>query len=79
MRGRERVADIRVVEIATFLLCGIPIRNENVGNVRMVVGCPLVEMVRNIERCRIGRRVLKVHDNDLPIALCQYPPCNRKT
>ena len=71
--------EVRAVKVGALSARRVAGRVEDVRLLRVIIGSPLMEVVRDVERCRVRGRVLEVDDNDLPIALCQYPPCNRKT
>lgn len=63
--GREGVGDVGVVEVAALLRGGITLGMEEVRLLGVVVGCPFVEVIRDVERRRIWRCVLKVNNDDL--------------
>ena len=59
------VGEVRVVKVEPLFSCGITQRVQEVRDVGMVVGCPFVEVVGDIERRWVWRSIFEVHDNDL--------------
>ena len=57
--------EVRAVEVPALVEGGVARRVEDVWNGPRVARRPLVEVVRNVERRRVWRRVLEVDDNNL--------------
>ena len=58
--GRPVVRQVRVVEVEALRVRGVARRVEDVRRRAVVVGRPLLEVVRDVERGRVRRRVLEV-------------------
>lgn len=63
---------IRRVEVVPLGLSRVAFRPQEVGIVAVVVRRPFVEVIRDVERRRIGRRVFKVDDDYLRQATVSY-------
>lgn len=67
--GRRRALcaarEVRPVEVVALGGRGVARGVEGVRRAAVVVGRPLVEVVRDVERSGIRRRVFKVDDDDL--------------
>ena len=59
------VGEIRRVEVVPLRLSRVTICAQEVGIVAVVVSRPFVEMIRNVECRRVGRRVFKINNNYL--------------
>ena len=57
--------EVSVVEVPPLLGGRVPAGVEEVGRGPVVVGGPLVEVVRDVEGSGVRRRVFEIDDNDL--------------
>lgn len=59
------MCDVRLVEIESLLLSGVPHSIQKVWCVGVVVRSPLVEVIGDVKSCRIRSSVFEVNDDDL--------------
>lgn len=64
---RRRVLEVSDIEVATFFVCWISRGIQKMGSRAMVIGCPFVKVIGNIERRRIRGGVLEINDDYLLI------------
>jgi hypothetical protein len=62
MRG-----EVGAIEVVTLPRGRVDGRVEQVGRRPVIVGGPLVEVVGDVERCRVGRGVFKIDDDNLEV------------
>ena len=63
--GCRTVLEVGCKECATLDVGRVARGVEHVWGWAVIVGCPLVEMVRDVERCWIRGSVFKVDNDDL--------------